>query len=45
MICPMTYFCLLNGDFNNGLGGDKFMCMIKWGGVVRVLIGSLAMCG
>ena len=45
VICPITYSCILNGDFNHGMGCGKFMCMFKWEGIVRVLIWYLAMCG
>ena len=43
VIFPITYFFLLNEDFHHAVGGGKIMCMVRWGGIVRVLILSLAM--
>ena len=45
VIFPITYFLYFNGDLTIAWegGGGRFMCMVSQGGIVRALIGSLAM--
>ena len=45
MIFPVTYFCLLNGDLTIDWEETIFLCMVRKGEIMRVLIGYLAMCG
>ena len=32
VIYPVTHSFLLNGEFNYGMEGGKFICMIRWEG-------------
>ena len=43
----ISYQLLLSFQWiiNHGVDGGKFMCMVRWRGKVRVLIGYLAMYG
>ena len=43
VIYPITYYCLFNRDFKHGVEGGKFMCMVIWVGIVRVMIVYLDM--
>ena len=31
-IFPITFYYLLNVEFNHVMEGDKLLCMIRWGG-------------
>ena len=43
----MSYHLFLSFEYrlNYSLGGGKFMCMVRWVGIMKVLIVPLAICG